>query len=203
MTEQPETKRFYSDKLKRAAHLLFFKRGRIPGAREWELKARLGRNYEEILNDFNRMLNDLDLEVKRVREEGSSTLTDPISTDQEPEDRFLVRLRSEMTLSESRLCGWRIDNLAALAITIASIISKQGKAPRDEVERSLSEKLGRWQSMNLIDIFIRTGYVREDETGLLRLGWRTKSEVDLKALMTLLLETKSEQPPSEPDSNDE
>jgi hypothetical protein len=203
MTEQPETKRFYSDKLKRAAHLLFFKRGRIPGAREWELKARLGRNYEEILNDFNRMLNDLDLEVKRVREEGSSTLTDPISTDQEPEDRFLVRLRSEMTLSESRLCGWRIDNLAALAITIASIISKQGKAPRDEVERSLSEKLGRWQSINLIDIFIRTGYVREDETGLLRLGWRTKSEVDLKALMTLLLETKSEQPPSEPDSNDE
>jgi hypothetical protein len=203
MTEQPETKRFYSDKLKRAAHLLFFKRGRIPGAREWELKARLGRNYEEILNDFNRMLNDLDLEVKRVREEGSSTLTDPISTDQEPEDRFLVRLRSEMTLSESRLCGWRIDNLAALAITIASIISKQGKAPRDEVERSLSEKLGRWQSMNLIDIFIRTGYVREDETGLLRLGWRTKSEVDLKALMTLLLETKSEQPPSEPDSSDE
>jgi hypothetical protein len=203
MTEQPETKRFYSDKLKRAAHLLFFKRGRIPGAREWELKARLGRNYEEILNDFNRLLNDLDLEVKRVREEGSSTLTDPISTDQEPEDRFLVRLRSEMTLSESRLCGWRIDNLAALAITIASIISKQGKAPRDEVERSLSEKLGRWQSMNLIDIFIRTGYVREDETGLLRLGWRTKSEVDLKALMTLLLETKSEQPPSEPDSNDE
>lgn len=193
MTEQPETEQhFYSDKLKRAAHLLFFKRGRIPGAREWELKARLGRNYEEILDDFNRILNDLDLEVKRVREEAPSTLTDPISTDQEPEDRFLVRLRSEMTLSESRLCGWRIDNLAALAMTIALVISKQGKAPRDEVERSLSQKLGRWQSMNLVDIFIRTGYVREDETGLLRLGWRTKSEVDLKALMSLLLEMKSE-----------
>lgn len=193
MTEQPETEQhFYSDKLKRAAHLLFFKRGRIPGAREWELKARLGRNYEEILDDFNRILNDLDLEVKRVREEAPNTLTDPISTDQEPEDRFLVRLRSEMTLSESRLCGWRIDNLAALAMTIALVISKQGKAPRDEVERSLSQKLGRWQSMNLVDIFIRTGYVREDETGLLRLGWRTKSEVDLKALMTLLLEMKSE-----------
>jgi len=193
LTEQPETEQhFYSDKLKRAAHLLFFKRGRIPGAREWELKARLGRNYEEILDDFNRILNDLDLEVKRVREEAPSTLTDPISTDQEPEDRFLVRLRSEMTLSESRLCGWRIDNLAALAMTIALVISKQGKAPRDEVERSLSQKLGRWQSMNLVDIFIRTGYVREDETGLLRLGWRTKSEVDLKALMSLLLEMKSE-----------
>lgn len=193
MTEQPETEQhFYSDKLKRAAHLLFFKRGRIPGAREWELKARLGRNYEEILDDFNRILNDLDLEVKRVREEAPNTLTDPISTDQEPEDRFLVRLRSEMTLSESRLCGWRIDNLAALAMTIALVISKQGKAPRDEVERSLSQKLGRWQSMNLVDIFIRTGYVREDETGLLRLGWRTKSEVDLKALMSLLLEMKSE-----------
>jgi len=193
LTEQPETEQhFYSDKLKRAAHLLFFKRGRIPGAREWELKARLGRNYEEILDDFNRILNDLDLEVKRVREEAPNTLTDPISTDQEPEDRFLVRLRSEMTLSESRLCGWRIDNLAALAMTIALVISKQGKAPRDEVERSLSQKLGRWQSMNLVDIFIRTGYVREDETGLLRLGWRTKSEVDLKALMSLLLEMKSE-----------
>jgi hypothetical protein len=198
LTEQPEAKpHIYSEKLKRAAHLLFFKRGRIPGAREWELRARLGKNYEEVLNDFNRIISDLDLEVKKVREEGSIGQTDPISTDEESEDRFLVRLRSEMTLGESRLCGWRIDNLAALAMTLAYVISKQGKAPRDEVERVLSEKFGRWRSMTLVDIFTRTGYVREDVTGLLTLSWRTRSEVDLRALMTLLLEAKLETPPSE------
>jgi len=191
LTETPKTEtHYYSEKLKRAAHLLLFKRGKMPGAREWELKLRLGKNYEEILNDFGRILNELDLEVKKVREESSA---DPMSSAQEPEDRYLVRLKSEMTLSESRLCGWRIDNLAALAMTIAYVISKQGVAPRAEVEKILSHKFGRWRSMTLVDIFVRTGYVREDETGLLRLGWRTKSEIDLKALMTLLFETRSEE----------
>ncbi len=198
MTQQSESNpHFYAEKLKRAAHLLFFKRGKVPGAREWELKARLGKNYEEILTDLNRVLEDLDLEVKRARDEASYRAPDPLSVDEESEDRFLIRLKSEMTLTESRLCGWRIDNLAALTMAIAYVISKQGKAPRAEVEQDLSYKFGRWRSMNLTDIFIRTGYLREDEEGLLRLGWRTKSEVDLRALMTLLLEAKPEQPPPE------
>jgi len=202
--QQPETSpHFYSDRLKRAAHLLFFKRGKMPGAREWELRTRLGKNYEEILDDFNKILGELDLEVKRVKEDISSAPVDPISTSQESDDRFLVRLKNEMTLSESRLCGWRIDNLAALTMTISYVVSKQGMASRAEVERILSQKFGRWRSMNLVDIFIRTGYVREDETGLLRLGWRTKSEVDLKVLMTYLLEAKSEQSISESSIIDE
>lgn len=199
MAESPKSDaRYYSEKLKRAAHLLFFRRGKMPGAREWELKLRLGKNYDEVLKDFGKILDELDLEVKKVREEFSA---DPMSNDQEPEDRYLVRLKSEMTLTESRLCGWRIDNLAALAMTIAYIVSKQGAAPRAEVEKILSHKFGRWRSMTLIDVFVRTGYVREDETGLLRLAWRTKSEVDLKALMTLLFETRSAEssPESLPD----
>jgi hypothetical protein len=85
--------------------------------------------------------------------------------------------------------GWRIDNLAALAFTLGMLVSRQGKAERVEVERALGEKLGRWRSMTLVDSMIRNGYIAEEEDGMLCLGWRTKAEVDLKALMTSLILT--------------
>ena len=46
---QNQGRSFYADKLKRAVHLLLFRRGRLPGAREWELKEKLGKNYEQVL----------------------------------------------------------------------------------------------------------------------------------------------------------
>ena len=66
MQESFEEARFYSDKLKHATHLLLFKRGKMPGAKEWELKSRLGRNYKEIIKQLDVLLEELDLEVKRI-----------------------------------------------------------------------------------------------------------------------------------------
>ncbi len=43
-----------------------FKRGRIPGARSWELKAGLGKEYSKVLAQLDESLKDLDLEVKKV-----------------------------------------------------------------------------------------------------------------------------------------
>jgi len=184
-------KRFYADKLKQAAHLLLFKRGKMPGAKDWELKMKLGRNYEEVVNQLNVLLGDLDLEVRKIVEESVSGPSGFPSTGRgEAEARFLVGLKGSLTLREARMCGWRIDNLSALSVAISYLISKQGKASRKDVEKLLAYKFGRWRAMTLVDVFVRSGYLNEDETGLLSLGWRTRAEVDLKSLMTLVLEAR-------------
>ncbi len=190
MSETAETKSFYSDKLKRAVHLLLFRRGKLPGAREWELKEKLGKNYEQVLEQLNQLLSELDLEIKKV--------TEPQTGDVAPEGvpaalneaRYQVTLKGTLGLKEAKMIGWRVDNLAALSASLAYLVSKQGKAPREDLEKLLAHKFGRWKAATLVDIFLRTGYLDEDDAGVMSLGWRTKSEVNLRALMTKMTETK-------------
>jgi hypothetical protein len=81
--------------------------------------------------------------------------------------------------------------LAALTASLAYIVSKQGKAPREEIEKLLANKVGRWKTLTLLDSFVRNGYLREDLDGTLALGWRAKAEVDLTSLMTLIASSKT------------
>ena len=187
-TAKTETRSFYSDKLKRAVHLLLFRRGKMPGAKDWELKEKLGKNYEQILEQLNQLLSELDLEIKKVKE----TPTGEITTEGAPleEARYQVILKGTLGLKEAKMIGWRVDNLAALSASLAYLVSKQGKAPREEVEKLLAHKFGRWKAATLVDIFLRTGYLDEDDAGVMALGWRTNSEVDLRALMTKMAEAK-------------
>ena len=193
MQESSDEKRFYSDKLKHAIHLLLFKRGKMPGAKEWELKASLGKNYKEVVKQLDTLLAEFDLEVKRVEPDRSHTAESPedLGGGRTEDARYLITLRGTLTPKEARLSGWRIDNLAALTVAIAYVVTKQGKAPREEVEKLLAEKVGRWKTLTLLDAFVRNGYLKEDEAGSLSLGWRTASEVNLRDLMTLLAETGS------------
>lgn len=189
--ETTETKSFYSDKLKRAVHLLLFRRGKMPGAREWELKEKVGKNYQQVLEQLNQLLSELDLEIKKVTEPRSDEMgTDAEHTSLE-EARYLIALKGTLGLKEAKMIGWRIDNLAGLSASIAYLVSKQGKAPREEVEKLLAHKFGRWKAVTLVDIFLRTGYLDEDDAGVMALGWRTRSEVDLRALMTKMAEAKA------------
>jgi hypothetical protein len=193
MEQASDEKRFYSDKLKHAIHLLLFKRGKMPGAKEWELKASLGKNYREVIKQLDALLADFDLEVKRVerdRSQASQLVEGPIGENLD-DARYLITLRGTLSPKEARLSGWRIDNLAALTIAITYVVTKQGKAPREEVEKLLAQKVGRWKTLTLLDAFVRNGYLKEDEAGSLSLGWRTTSEVNLRDLMTLLAETGS------------
>ncbi|MBO0887650.1 hypothetical protein J2P12_00965 [Candidatus Bathyarchaeota archaeon] len=179
---------YYPERVKRAAHMLFFKRGRIPGARSWELKTGLGKEYVKVLSQLDEQLKDLDLEVKKVE---SQALTDykpgPYGED---ETRYFVRLKGTLTPREARMTGWRIDNLAALAACMSLIVSKQGKSERKEIEQIIGEKVGRWRALTLTDAFLRSGYLEEDEESLLKLGWRTRAEIDLESLMMLIAESK-------------
>ena len=88
------------------------------------------------------------------------------------------------------MMGWRIDDLAGLAVTIAHIISKKGQAPRKEVEKLLGEKIPGWKVGLNIDRYIRYGYLQQDDKDQLYLDWRTRAEVDEKALINLLLRSE-------------
>ena len=193
---------YYSERLKRAAHMLFFKRGKIPGARTWELRTGLGKGFSNVLSQLDESLKDLDLEVKKT-EVDSLTETGP-SGDGGEDYRYFVRLRGTLTPKEARMSGWRIDNLAALAACLALVVSKQGKSDRKELETLVGHKAGRWRALTLMDTFLRTGYLEEDEEGMVKLGWRTKAEVDLQSLMVLVAESKPEaEAPPEPVEEDQ
>jgi hypothetical protein len=188
---EPEAKSFYSDKLKRAIHLLLFRRGKMPGAREWELKEKVGKNYEQVLAQLNELLSELDLEVKKVTEPRTQEVTADAHDSNPEEARYFITLKGTLGLKETKMIGWRIDNLAALSAAIAYLVSKQGKSPREEIEKLLAHKFGRWKAVTLVDIFLRTGYLEEDDAGTMSLGWRSHSEVDLRALMTKMTEAKA------------
>ena len=130
-------------------------------------------------------LKGLDLEVKTVFEEGKQV--EKPSADQLDKARFYVALRGELVPKEAKMIGWRIDDFAGLAVAIAYVLSKKGKAPREEVEQLLREKIPGWKVSLNVDRYVRYGYLTEDENGQLYLDWRTRAEVDEKALIDLLL----------------
>jgi hypothetical protein len=140
------------------------------------------------LTQLDESLKDLDLEVKKVE---SQVLSDyKPGPDGEEESRYFVRLKGTLTPREARMTGWRIDNLAALAACLSLIVSKQGKSERKELEEVIGQKVGRWRALTLTDAFLRSGYLEEDEEGLVKLGWRTRAELDLENLMMLIAESK-------------
>ena len=105
--------------------------------------------------------------------------------------RFFVALR-ERLVTKDKLMGWRIDDLAGLAITISYIISKKGQATRKDVEKLLGEKMPNWKIGLNLDRYIRYGYLMQDEKGQLFLDWRTRAEVDQKALINMLLNAEKQ-----------
>jgi len=105
--------------------------------------------------------------------------------------RFYITLRGGLTPKETKMMGWRIDDIAGLAMSISYIISKKGKAPREEVEDLLRNKLPGWRVDINMNRYIRSGYLAEDENKQLYLDWRTRAEIDQKALVDLLLGTET------------
>ena len=199
----------YASKMKRATHMLFYRRHMKPGVKGWELHKALGADYPKVLDILDDYLKSLDLQVKTVFEEEKTPVEKP-SLEELDKARFYITLRGELTPKETKMIGWRIDDLAGLAIAIAYIISKKGQAPRKEVEELLNDKLPGWKVGLNIDRYIRYGYLLQDDNAQLYLDWRTRAEVDEKGLIDMLLnaevqkslpseasEEESEEEPSE------
>jgi len=165
--------------------MLLFQRHRIPGIKGWELKRALGREYLSVIELLNTELEKLGLQVKTVYEEFETPKTP--SEEQLDKARFFVTLKIPLIAVEATMSGWRVDDVAALAVTVAYIISKQGKAPRKEVVQILKEKFPQWKIEFNLDRCVRRGYLSQDENEMLYLDWRARAEIDPKALLNLIL----------------
>jgi len=164
-------------KTRKAFQVLIVQRGRNPGVKGWEMRRYLGKDYKKILEVLSDDLKTLGLEVHQV--------PGPEGTDDST--RFLLRFRDPPTLAEAETAGFRIDDLAVLAATIALINSKQGRISRKELESFLKGKFPRWRIDYSVDRYIKRGYLDVDDKELIRIGWRTRAEIDERSLMTLIL----------------
>jgi hypothetical protein len=180
----------YASKMKRATHMLFYRRHQKPGVKGWELRKALGSDYPKVLDVLDDFLKNLDLQVKIVFEE-EKTPEKP-TLEELDKARFYVTLRGDLQPKEAKMIGWRIDDLAGLAITVSYIISKKGQAARRDVEELLGEKIPGWKVGLNIDRYIRYGYLQQDDNEQLYLDWRTRAEVDQKALIDMLLKTEEQ-----------
>ena len=174
----------YQRKLKDAVHLLFFTHHKLPGVRGWELRKELGSDWENIIEVLDKQLQPLDLQVKRVLDDPD--IVEPTSA-QLQDARYYITMRGTVDQKTAKTIGWRIDDIAGLAVATAYIISRQGKAPCRDVENVLTEKLPGWRVKINIDRYINQGYLGEDENGVLFLDWRSRAEIDFKKLVDLVL----------------
>ena len=179
-------KGIYASKMKRATHMLFYSRHQKSGVKGWELRKTLGADYPKVLDVLDEYLKNLDLKVKTVFEEQRTFVEKP-SLEELDKARFYIALRGELQPKETKMIGWRIDDLAGLAVAISYIVSKKGQASRKDVEELLSEKLPGWKVGINIDRYIRYGYMLQDENSQLYLDWRTRAELDEQALIDMLL----------------
>ena len=179
-----KTQQQYMRKIKDAVHLLFFTHHKLPGVRGWELRKELGSDWQNVLEVLDKQLQPLDLQVTQVLEEPD--IVEPTNA-QLQEARFYITMRGTVDQKTAKTIGWRIDDIAGLAVSVAYIISKQGKAPRQDVERILQEKLPGGRVKLNIDRYINQGYLGEDDQGILFLDWRSRAEVDSKKLVDLVV----------------
>jgi hypothetical protein len=182
----------YAAKVKRATHMLFFRRHMKPGVKGWELHKSLGADYPKVLDVLDDYLKNLDLQVRTVFEEGEKPRGEKPTVEELDKARFYVTLRGDLTPKEAKMIGWRVDDLAGLAVAISYIISKKGQALRKDVEDVLAEKLPGWKIGLNVDRYIRYGYLTEDENGQVYLDWRTRAEVDQKVLIDTLLNAEKQ-----------
>jgi len=181
----------YASKMKRATHMLFYSRHQKPGVKGWELRKTLGADYPKVLDILDDYLKNLDLKVKTVFEEQRTSVEKP-SLEELDKARFYITLRGELQPKETKMIGWRIDDLAGLAAAISYIVSKKGQASRKDVEELLSEKLPGWKVGMNIDRYIRYGYLLQDENSQLYLDWRTRAELDEQTLIDMLLSREAQ-----------
>lgn len=189
----------YVRRVKRAAKIIFYRRHRQPGVKGWELRRALGKEYIKIVDLLNHQLSSLGLQVNTVYE-GSERPQNPTS-EQLDRARFYVAVKEPLTASDLVMSGWRVDDVAALVVTVSYIISKQGKAARRDIEQILREKFPKWRVERNLNRYIRQGYLNEVDD-VLYLDWRARAEIDQKTLIKLVIggeaSPSSDQAPTNP-----
>jgi hypothetical protein len=177
-------------KLSIAVAMLLFSSHRLPGVRGWELKKRLGKKYVKIIEVLNNYLNNIGLQVKIVFEDEEKFVLNEESLEKA---RFYITLAKPLTVSEVKGAGWRVEDVATLAMILTIISSKGGKASLSEIKDVLLTKLPKWKIESAIERFIRKGYIQISEENIVYLGWRAKAEIDQKELLKSMLNLELKQ----------
>ncbi|RLG40796.1 MAG: hypothetical protein DRN78_05065 [Thermoproteota archaeon] len=169
-----------SELIKRAARLLLFRSGMKPGIKGWELARSLGKDYLQVIRALDERLAELGLKVVAVSQDGEK-----ISLSEGKDLKkatFLVVLRGPVSVQEARTSGWRIDDLAMLSVSLLYLLAKNGSASYREILDVLRSKFKGPRVEYVLDRMIRMGYL-EQEDDRLKIGWRSKVEIDLNKLM--------------------
>ncbi len=175
------------EKVKKASQLLFLRRHRAPGVREWELKKVVGDDYPAVLKALDEKLDSLGLTVKQVIDGGKP--------------RFLIVTKGKPPGDlEPAMGGFKIDAVAALAMALVFLISHGGRAPPSEVESFLSGKFNPQRARTLLARFQDEGYLQTGKGGAYELGWRSKAEIDLGELANNIVSSGSKTSFSKPSS---
>ena len=163
------------------SRLLFFRRHRYPGVKDWELEKYLGRRYMDVIDEFNKYIEPLGLEVvwKDIEMSGRKWR------------HFYIRPKFESSPIDIKTHGWSIEDMAALSVALSMIVSGGGRVLRRDVEEILSKKISKYKVVRSLGRLIRANYLVEDGE-YLRMGLRTILEIDIDKLSTLIISTSGE-----------
>ncbi|MCS7094313.1 MAG: MAGE domain-containing protein [Thaumarchaeota archaeon] len=157
-----------------AAAMILTSGHRQPGVRGWELRRRLGKNYEKVLEALDSRLRRVGLKIKSVQEEGSD---DPDRT------RYYVVISEPLALYDLGTMGYSMDEVAILAVTLAFLFTNNDRAPYKQVVELLESKYPKWRVESVLERLTRRGYLMRTEDDSLVVGWRSKVEVDRQELL--------------------
>ena len=159
-------------KAMRALRMLLVQRGGKPGLKGWELRRRLGPGYLKVLELVKTEAAKLGLELRVVEDERGPDYS-----------RYL--LVSSESVSELGVSPLTTLEAAALAVILAMSYGGLDTLPLREVEATLSTKMPRWRVGQVISKLARLGYIEVSEETV-RVGWRSKAEVDVNKLAKAL-----------------
>ncbi|MGC8969621.1 MAG: hypothetical protein ACP5ID_03565 [Conexivisphaera sp.] len=164
------------DKALKALRMLLVSRGR-PGVKGWELRKHFGPGYLKVLEVVRVEASKLGLELRSVEDEGGRG----------PDYARYLLVSSEPALEVGS--PLTVVEAAALAMIIVLTYGGRGEVPLKEVQQALYSKLSKWRAEQALYRLSRLGYIELDD--VVKLGWRTRAEVDVEKLARALAAIRS------------
>ncbi|MDG6940072.1 MAG: hypothetical protein JRN39_06705 [Nitrososphaerota archaeon] len=175
--EEDEEERLLREKARKALSQLLVQKHSQPGCKGWELKKALGKGYAGVMKLAETQADQIGLKLVVVPDEEAKD--DP--------DRARYVLVSKEPLTDRDAGGWlRMEEAASLAIALSQLYVKGGMDTKKAISSIIREKLPAWRTDQVIGKLVRLGYIEEDG-GYLKVGWRSKVEIDRDELLTSIL----------------
>lgn len=148
-------------------------RGGRPGVKGWELRRRFGQGYVKLLEVVKTEAAKLGLELRVVEDEKGPDYSRYLLVSSDPAIELGA---SPLTMLEA----------AALAVILAMSYGGLDTVSLNEVKAVLSTKMPKWRIGQVVSKLARLGYI-EVEGDSVRIGWRSRAEVDVNKLAKMLL----------------